>query len=261
MQPERVQATMKALAWGAGIVGGLLVANKTIGLVRSTAATIGYIRNGKTGGAAAAAAGAAGAAAGGAMPVMVMNWPAGGLGAVAGAAEGLGEGGGKSATGKLAARGGRWGRMLGRAGGVLGRTGGLIGRGNAALALVTGGVDVATSLASGDTRGAVGAGGRTGGALAGAALGAAAGSIVPVIGTAIGGIVGGMAGAFGGEALFKGIYDWLSKDAQKKDEPAKVQGAMRLDVRLADGIQGSVSGLSSTPGLDMDVGMTTSGAM
>ncbi|MBN2751983.1 MAG: hypothetical protein JXQ84_04675, partial [Rhodospirillaceae bacterium] len=36
LKPEKVQATMKALAWGAGIVGGLVVMNKAVGVMRST---------------------------------------------------------------------------------------------------------------------------------------------------------------------------------------------------------------------------------
>lgn len=254
LEPEKVQDTMRSLAWGAGIVGGILATAKLIQAGQTIGRTAAWIMRGPKKNTAAMGAEAGAAAGGGPLPVIVMNWPAGGaVGAGGATAEGTGLGR------RVAARGGRFGRMLAGARGVL-------SRGNVGLALATGAVDAGMSLASGDSRGVAGAVGRTGGALGGAALGAAAGSVVPVVGTAIGGLVGGIAGAYGGEELLKSIYDWLAADNKAKTEagkPAKVEGSMRLDVGLADGVTASIRGVSGSPGFDVDagVGYTTLGSM
>lgn len=253
LEPERVQETMRALAWGAGIVGGILATAKIIQAGQTIGRTAAWIMRGPKRNGAAAGAGASAADAGGPMPVMVVNWPAGG--AVGAAGAGGAEGSANPAR-RAASRGSRWGRLLSRAGGYL-------GRGNAALALTTGLIDGGMSAAAGDTAGVVGAAGRTGGALAGAGLGAALGSVVPGIGTAIGGLVGGGLGAFGGEALMRGIYDWLAADNKAKAEPAKVEGGIRVDVRMAEGLSANVGAVSASPGIDIDagVGLTTAGLM
>ena len=142
-------------------------------------------------------------------------------------------------TARTARRGGLVGRLFqgganiaGRvANSGVGRTAGrLIGRAGAPLAAVVGAVQVGSSLADGDTRGAASAGGGATGAIAGAAAGAAIGSIVPVIGTAIGGIVGGIAGGLGGEVLASAIYDWIAEDKEKKKEASAKAGDIQLTI-------------------------------
>lgn len=238
LQPEKVQATMKALAYGAAVLGGLVVANKAIGLARSTAETFRYIRGGKgKGGSADLAGGVAGAlagGAGGAVPVVVTNWQGAGAAGLAGAAADVagadaGKGGKVNAKGLrgIASRAGRW---LGRGAGVLGG--------------VLGAVDAVGSFMDGDTRGAVGAVGRTVGGLGGGALG----SLLGPVGT----VAGATGGAWGGEKLFTALYDYF---AGQKDEAREIKGGLEITVRSDNGTTAQVTGLSSqTPGFELDVG-------
>lgn len=160
-------------------------------------------------------AGAAGAAAGDPMPVMVVNWPAGGAGLSGGdkgfadtVRDALGDtdNGNNEPTGRrrrgqgarglrgLASRAGRW---LGRAGGGIG-----------------------------------------GGAL-GSLLGPA------------GMIGGGAAGAWGGEKLFTALYDYFAK----QEEPQEIKGGMTVEIATAPSVTARVTSLSSqTPGFELDVG-------
>jgi len=248
MEPEKVQATMKALAWGAGALGGLVVANKAVGLAGSIAGAYRFVRGGKgVAGVAGAAAGLGGIA--GPTPVVVMNWPGGPASAWAP--------GGAAAGGATAGRGAGAGRLAGRAGRWMGKLGGLGGRAFLPLALLEGGMSMAGSLMAGDVTGAAGAGGRTAGSIAGAAAGAAIGSVVPVVGTAIGGLAGAIVGGLGGEALFRSIAEWLQSD---KDRKMEVQAEATL--RIEGAPPGTrVVGMRGSPGLDLnvDVGRTMAG--
>lgn len=238
LEPEKVQATMKALTYGAAAVGGLVVANKAVGLARSTADTFRFIRGGKPSGKGGAAdlTGVAGAVVGGGgpVPVMVMNWPGGGAGAGLAAdltGGGGGKGGATTAKGGLRGIASRAGRWLGRAGGALGG--------------VLGAVDAASSFMDGDTRGAVTAVGRTLGGIGGGALG----SLLGPVGT----VAGGAGGAYGGEKLFAALYDYFNKDNEKAPEPMK--GEMRVMIETSPGTTAKVTGLSSqSPGFEIDTG-------
>jgi len=250
LDAAKVQSTMKAFAYGATAIGGLVAVKKGIDGVRWTMDTVRYVRGGTAGragvgGTAAEAAGALGA--GQPMPVVVTNWPGGfgggGAGIVDVPAGGQPQRGGR-ARGAL-------GRMAGRASQILRLAGGKAG---AIAAIASGAVDAGLSLAAGDTQGAVGAGGRTAGALAGAAGGAALGSVVPIVGTAAGGLIGGAVGAWGGEEGMRKLYDWLTK--KEEAAPAKVEGTMAIDVRTAPGVEARVTRLGSSGGLDIDVGHT-----
>lgn len=237
----RVEATMKALAIGATVVGGLVVANKAVGLTRSTIDTFRYIRGGKGKGGAANLAGAAGAfagGAGGAVPVVVTNWPGAGAAGLAGsAADVTGNAGGK---GKVNAKGLR---------GIASRAGRWLGRGAGVLGGVLGAVDAVGSFMDGDTRGAVGAVGRTVGGIGGGALG----SLLGPVGT----VAGGAGGAWGGEKLFTALYDYF---AGNKDQAKEIKGGLEITVRSENGTTAQVTGLSSqTPGFELDVGRIAAG--
>lgn len=267
LQPEQVQSTMKALAWGAAAIGGAIAIKKGVDAVRWTSDTLQYIRKGKgvkggKGGAAGALADAAGAVAGGgqAIPVIVMNWPGGGAAGMAGgladAAGDLAEAGGKKSGKAAAAKGakGLLGRVASRgaslAGGVLRRAGPL-------AAVGMGAYDTIDALISGDTRSAIGAIGKAvGGGLGGMAGGAAGSLVMPGVGTAVGGIAGATAGAAGGEALFTKLYDWLSGESDKKADPAKVEGQMSIQLQAPPGWGATVNSAQTTSGLDVDLGVT-----
>ena len=94
--------------------------------------------------------------------------------------------------------GGKWYNKIGK-----------VAKGGGILGLALGGVSLAGSLASGDTRSAAGTGGALAGGAAGAATGAALGSIVPGIGTAIGGLAGGIVGSVAGSSLGTKLYDGI----------------------------------------------------
>lgn len=264
LQPEQVQSTMKALAWGAAAIGGAIAIKKSVDAVRWTSDTLAYVRKGKgaKGGAAGALAGAAGAMAGGGqpVPVIVMNWPGGGLaGAVAGAAQDgiswAGEPAGKQAAKAAAGKGakGMIGRLASRGAGL---AGGLLRRAGPLAAIGMGAYETIDALMSGDTRAALGGLGRAVGGGLGGAAGAAGGSLVmPGIGTALGGLAGATAGAAGGEALLTKLYDWLAGERDKKAEPAKVEGILGLDLRLPPGFSATLTSSQTTPGLDLDLGV------
>lgn len=241
LDPARVEATMKALAIGATVVGGLVAVNKAVGVTRSTIDTFRYIRGGKGKGGAAGLAGAAGALAGGAagaVPVVVTNWPgAGGAGLAGAAADVAGDAGGK---GKVNAKGLR---------GMASRAGRWLGRGAGVLGGVLGAVDAVSSFMDGDTRGAVGAVGRTIGGIGGGALG----SLLGPVGT----VAGGAGGAWGGEKLFTALYDYF---AGNKDQAKEIKGGLEITVRSDNGTTAQVTGLSSqTPGFELDVGRIAAG--
>lgn len=177
MSSEKVDTLMSVLTWGAGAVGAAVVGRK----VYKAGSALRGMFGGK---------GAALAAAGGPTPVIVTNWPAGGIG-------GLGGAGGKAAP---------WGAARsGKVGAGLRGAGRLLGRFAAPLMVGMSLMDTVGAAASGDAKGVGGALGGLGGTLAGAGAGAALGSVVPIIGTALGGILGGLAGSFAGE----GIGGWL----------------------------------------------------
>jgi hypothetical protein len=156
----------------------------------------------------------AGASAGGATPVTVTNWPAGGLG---GGGTGV-PGGGPDVPGESPA-GGPSSKKPSRLSNM--KAGALSGlKTSAALGVVTAGIGVVTALTDKDASSnekakAIGNSvGSAAGSVVGAAIGAGLGSIVPGIGTAIGGIVGGMLGGWlggmGGESVGAAIENTAS---------------------------------------------------
>lgn len=216
MSSEKMDTLMSVLATGAGVLGAAVIGRK----VYKASAAIGGMF-GKKG--AAGIGGAALAAAGGPTPVIVTNWPAGGVG---------GFGGGKGGKGRKpapwgAGKASRWNlpKMPAGIGAGLKGAGKLLGR--VAMPVMVGMslMDMVGSAVSGDAKG-VGSGlGGLGGTLAGAAAGAAIGSVVPVIGTAIGGIIGGLAGSFSGEALGGWIGGLFGKGEAKTSAPAEPNAA------------------------------------
>jgi phage tail tape-measure protein len=205
MSSDKVDTLMSVLTYGAGAVGAAVVGRKVF---KAGAALRGMF--GGRGG-AAGVGGAALAAAGGATPVIVTNWPAGGLG---------GFGGGKG-TGKGVGKASPWG--LGKVGAGLSGAGKLLGR--VAMPLMVGMslMDTVGAAASGDAKGVGSSLGSLGGTFAGAAAGAALGSVVPVIGTAIGGLAGGLLGSFAGEGLggwLGGLFGGKGKEPGQEATPA-----------------------------------------
>lgn len=255
LQPERVQSTMKALAWGAGAIGGIIALKKGMDAARWTADTLTYIRGpkGAKGGTAGAAANMAGAVGGGApMPVMVMNWPGGMGGSGGGLADLAGDAGskgdkapaGKGAKGlisRLASRG------AGLAGGLLRRAGPL-----AAVGMGT--YETIDAMMSGDTRAALGAVGKVVGGGLGGVGGGTVGSLVGPVGTVAGGLAGATAGAAGGEALLTKLYDWLAGEKTRKDEPTKVESTVALRLNLPAGVTATATNLAASSGLNVDLG-------
>ncbi|MEW5727718.1 MAG: hypothetical protein AB1918_07825 [Pseudomonadota bacterium] len=239
----KLETAMDVATLTAGGLGAAIVGRKLYQGGKAVAGAFGKR------GVAEAVAGAAGAVgAKGAMPVIVTNWP----GQFGGGGMGLDMSGSRSAKGRVpSARGGLAG-LAGRGGRLLG----MVGRGNVALALTTGAVDMGSSLLSGDTRGAVTAGGRTAGALGGAAAGAAIGSVVPVVGTVAGGLVGGIIGAMGGEALFQKLYDLMASDKEEKQKPAEVEGSIHVRLDVGQGVNARVQSIQSSGGVGLDVGKT-----
>jgi len=234
LDPEKLDKTMKAIGYGALAVGGLIVASKALRTASAAKSLFGG--RGKKG-----AGAMLGGVAGGPMPVMVMNWPGGGVGSngqygegrkvrsrgsVGRGAMGGGKGGGK--LGRLARMGKMFSRfgskipgsaMFAKGGRMLGKLG---GRAFAPLAALMYGPDLIGALADGDGKGAGRAAGGLGGGLGGAAVGAAIGSVVPGIGTLIGGIVGGIMGSLGGESLGELIGGKLEIEITG-DTPVKVK--------------------------------------
>ncbi len=219
MSPEQVDKIMKALGYGAAAAGGLILVSKGI---RTAAAAKSLFGRGKGGGLGTALGGAAGAA--GAMPVMVMNWPAGGvMGGADGGKRGRRAKRGARVRGRgvggLAARGGQalaklgGGKLSSLFGSLSGnRVASLAKGGGRALSKAFGGLalpltalfygmDAVGAAKAGDAKGVGGAVGGLGGTAGGAAAGAMIGSVVPVLGTAIGGIIGAILGSLGGEKL------------------------------------------------------------
>ncbi len=188
MSSDQLDTLMSALTIGAGAVGAAIVGRKVYQAGSALKGLVGG-RRGK-GGLAAAAARAAGA--GGATPVMVTNWPVGGLGGTGGS----GAGNGRAGRGRV-------GQGVGK--GLLRGGGRLLGKMAMPLMVGMSLFNAADAASDGDAKGVGGALGGLGGGLAGAAAGAAIGSVVPVIGTAIGGIAGGLLGSLGGE----NVGSWL----------------------------------------------------
>ena len=229
LDPDTVESTMKALAIGGTVLGGLVLANKTVGLVRGLGRTLGLFGKGKGG------LGAALGAAAGATPVIVTNWPIGfGMGAGGGltrggaAARGMARGGGAAAAG-----------LRGLAGRSMNLLGKVAGKAAVPLTVLMSGIDFAQAASQGDGKGMAGAAGGLGGGLAGAVAGAALGSVVPVIGTAVGGIVGGVLGSFGGEGLGRMLADVISGDA-KTEEPTQSPVQAPVQAPVAPSLMGEV---------------------
>lgn len=202
-----LKSIMNTLAGAAAVGGGLILLSKGI---RTAAAVKTLFGGRKSAGQAMAGADAGGLS--GPMPVMVMNWPAGGMMGAAGMAAGKRGGyrGGKAAFGRggAMAAAGTDGRALfrgGRAASMLSRSGGLLknvfGKAAMPLFLAMTATDALGSAVNGDVKGVGRSLGGLSGSLAGASAGAALGSVVPGIGTAIGGMLGAMIGGFGGEEL------------------------------------------------------------
>ena len=272
LQPEQVQSTMKALAYGAAAVGGLIAIKKGVDAVRWTADTVRYIKGGKgaKGGVAGALSGAAGSIAGGSpIPVMVVNWPGGSNGLGGGVVDLAGKD--KSAAGKsvipttasavapaAAGRGvrGMLGRVASRGGRVLGA---VARRAGPALTVGLGAYDAIDSYLDGDKRSAIGAVGRTAGSLLGAVGGGALGSFAGPLGTMAGGFAGSQAGGMGGEALAERLYDWLAGEKERKNEPTKVESTVALRLDLPPGVTAQATNLSHSSGLDVDLGYTLGG--
>lgn len=257
LQPERVQATMKALAWGAGAIGGVIALKKGVDAARWTADTLTYIRGpkGAKGGIAGATASAAGAVGGGApIPVIVTNWPGGMGGSSGGLADLAGDVGGKGGK-ATAAKGakGMIGRLASRGAGL---TGGLLRRAGPLAAIGMGAYETIDAMMSGDTRAALGAAGRAvGGGLGGIGGGALGSVAMPGVGTVAGGLIGATAGAAGGEVLLTKLYDWLTgAQAQQTTEPTKVESTVALRLELPPGVSAHATNLTASAGLDVDMG-------
>lgn len=102
--------------------------------------------------------------------------------------------------------------FLGKAAGVAGGAGRLIGKAAMPLMLVSGAVQAADGLATGNKEQVGGALGGIGGSLGGAAAGAALGTMVfPGVGTAIGGVVGGIAGSEAGSWIGEKLASLVDK--------------------------------------------------
>jgi len=264
LKPDQVQATMRALAWGAGAVGAMIAIKKGVDAVRWTADTVRYLRGkgdghpGGLAGAAGAAAGVAGVPGGaGPVPVVVTNWP--GAGAGSGVADLTGDGKtdtpgektnkakGKSLLGRVAARGAGIGAFALRNAGLI-----------AALGL--GAYDVASAAQADDSRTAWTAGGRTLGGLLGGVAGGALGSVVaPGAGTVAGGMAGATGGAAGGEALVGALYDWIKgagSAAGTTSAKTEVESTVRLALDLPPGVTARATTASADTGLTIDLGYT-----
>ncbi len=285
LQPDQVQATMKAIAYGAVAIGGAVAVKKGVDAVRWTADTLTYIRGpkgaktgGGKGGFATAAKGgfatgadaAAGLAGGGqAVPVIVTNWPgsigagpAGGDGGI-----GLNGKGGKPAAGSgsatTAAGSGSATTARGGLRGLASRgtrlAGGLLRRAGPLAAIGMGAYETIDGLMNGNNRDAVAAIGRAvGGAAGGVAGGALGSAVLPGVGTALGGVAGATAGSAGGEALFTKLYDWLAGEKAAEKEPVKVENKTELSLKLdlPPGFTAQAQTVSASNGMDVDLGQT-----
>lgn len=122
-----------------------------------------------------------------------------------------------------------------------------------------GAYDAIDSYLDGDKRSAVGAIGRTAGSLLGGVGGAALGSFAGPVGTVAGGFAGSQAGGMGGEAVANRLYDWLAGEKERESEPTKVESTMALRLDLPPGVMARATNLSSSSGLDVDLGYTVLG--
>lgn len=194
---------------------------------------------GKKGGKGERLADAVSGASGDVMPVRVVNWPGGGLGASGGSATSRLRKGGAPAGAAPSA--------LSKGKGLLKGGGKLLGRIAAPLTVAMGALDLFDAVANGSAKDVGSSLGGTGGALAGAAAGAALGSVVPVIGTAVGGIVGGMLGGFGGDALGGAVGGMFDSPADTGTDTAGTTGA------AASPSAGAVTiHVHAAPGMDVE---------
>lgn len=194
---------------------------------------------GKKGGKGERLADAISGASGDVMPVRVVNWPGGGLGASGGSATSRLRKGGAPAGAAPSA--------LSKGKGLLKGGGKLLGRIAAPLTVAMGALDLFDAVANGSAKDVGSSLGGTGGALAGAAAGAALGSVVPVIGTAVGGIVGGMLGGFGGDALGGAVGGMFDSPADTGTDTAGTTGA------AASPSAGAVTiHVHAAPGMDVE---------
>ncbi|EME69713.1 phage tail tape measure protein, TP901 family [Paramagnetospirillum caucaseum] len=259
LQPEQLQSTMTALKYGAIAVAGVIAVKKGFDAVRWTADTMRFVKGGRGGIAGAAAGGAGGIAGGAPIQVIVMNWPGGALGGAPVIGQGAGQAGAPATAAASAAAGskGLLSRIASRGAGIASA----IGRHAAPLVTVgLGAYDAIDSYLDGDKRSAIGAVGRTAGSLLGAMGGGALGSMaLPGVGTLAGGLAGAQAGGMGGETIANRLYDWLAGEKERASEPTKVESTVALRLDLPPGVTARATNLSSSSGLDVDLGYTVLG--
>lgn len=224
---ENLDRAMKALAWGAAAVGGLVVAVKAIQGVRAIGDTIGYIRGGKPGAGGAGGTSLPGSGnlpGSGIIAVRVTNWPQAAYGRQApgyGAGP-AGAGAGAGAGGMLDAAAGR-----GRLASIAGRAGNLLTRGGVPLALAAGtigsiGILAGDGSAGEKAQGIARIGGGMAGGLAGAKLGALAGAFAGPAGMLIGSLIGGGAGALLGENVADALSERIASMFGRNETNAAV---------------------------------------
>ena len=219
MKPEKVQATMEALKYGAVALGGIWAGKKVFNTIGGISRLVKGAKAGGLGGALDSAGGSM--ARGGVQRVAVVNWPAGMSGA------GLDIGGGAGRKGK---RGGKGISKI-RSGKKVGRIGGLIRR----VKSVPRGIAKKGGLAIGGLVGgaAIKAGskglGKAAAKIGGKALGKSLLKKVPGLG-----ILAGL--AFGAQRLFSG-------DAL---------GALG---EVASGVAGTIPGLGTAASVAIDAGL------
>ncbi|CAM3933799.1 phage tail tape measure protein [Vibrio aquimaris] len=118
-------------------------------------------------------------------------------------------------------------------------------------------VEAAGALSTGDTKGAVEAGGGAAGAAAGMAIGSVIGSVIPVAGTALGAAAGAYLGDMGGRWLAKMSYNFFSSPDSKSEltgeplpnkqkEIAQAQQQMALAAQMPP-VQVHVDATGATP--------------
>lgn len=218
---EKMDILVKGLGYGTAALGAFIVTAKAANAVGSIRAMFG--RNKRAGAAVGIGGGAAGA-----MPVIVTNWPGGGMDVT----------GSEKSTRRR--RGGKLGSFARRGGKLIGKMGG-------PMAAMFYGADFAQSAMAGDRQGMAGAGGGAAGALAGGATGALIGSVVPVIGTAIGGLIGSILGGLGGEELGRMVM----RDSPT-DKKTEVGGTINIQVESDTPVR--VKRLDATnPDVDLQV--------
>lgn len=225
-------------ALGVGIVGIAAVAGPMMGGA-ALAKGVGSLlpgRGGKPGAGLLAAAGPdiagrLGGGVSGPTPVMITNWPSGGLG-------GLGDvaGSGQGGKGPAAAKPSRFGRVAGMAGKVA-----------VPLAIAAAAYDGYGAMVDGDTVGVAKAAGGLGGGMAGAwaggAAGAAIGSVVPVVGTAVGAVVGSVVGGFVGSELGATAMEYAAEkwDVISETTAAAVNSAGTMATEAASAVGNKAS--------------------